>query len=64
MGKIITDETWVYGYDPETKRQLSQRKSTDSPRPKKARQVLSKVKDMLFVLFDMFIMSTFHKAKL
>jgi len=54
MGQIITgDKTWVYEYDPETKRQSSQWKSADSPRPKKARQVLSKVKVMLIVFFDM-----------
>jgi len=36
MEQIITcDETWVYGYDPEMKRQSSQWKSADSPRPKK-----------------------------
>ena len=33
------DETWVYGYDPETKQQTSPWKSPNSPRPKKARQV-------------------------
>jgi len=54
MGQIITgDETWVYEYDPETKRQSSQWKSADSPRPKKARLVRSKVKVMLIVFFDM-----------
>ena len=54
MGQIITgDETWVYGYDPETKYQSSQWKSADYPRPKKAPQVLSKVKVMLIVLFGM-----------
>ena len=54
MGQIITgDETWVYAYDPETKNQSSQWKSADSQRPKKARQVLSKVKDLLIVFFDM-----------
>jgi hypothetical protein len=36
ISNIITgDETWVYGYDPETKRQSSQWKSLNSPRPKK-----------------------------
>jgi histone-lysine N-methyltransferase SETMAR len=40
MSRIITDdETWVYGYDPETKLQSSQWRSPSSPRPKKARQV-------------------------
>jgi len=37
LKKIITgDESWVYGYDPETKTQSSQWKSPESPRPKKA----------------------------
>ncbi|KAL4141749.1 hypothetical protein QTP88_004326 [Uroleucon formosanum] len=50
---IITgDETWVYGYDPETKVQSSQWKTPDSPRPKKARQVRSQVKVMLTVFLD------------
>jgi hypothetical protein len=53
MSRIITgDETWVYGYDPETKLQSSQWRSPSSPRPKKARQVLSNVKMMLMVFFD------------
>lgn len=47
---ITGDETWVYGYDPETKAQSSQWMSSTSPRPKKARQVRSKVKVMLFFL--------------
>jgi len=54
MGQIITgNKTWVYGYDPETKRQSSQWKSADSPRPKKVRQVRSKMKVMLIVFFGM-----------
>ena len=45
MNTIITgDESWVYGYDPETKFQSSQWKHSSSPRPKKARQVRSNVK--------------------
>ena len=45
---IITgDETWVYGYDPETKFQSSQWKHPESPWPKKAWQVCSNVKVML-----------------
>ena len=53
LSKIITgDETWVYGYGPETKFQSSQRKSPGSPRPKKARQSRSQVKVMLIVFFD------------
>jgi hypothetical protein len=35
---IMQDETWVYGYDPETRVQSSQWKSPSSPRAKKARQ--------------------------
>ncbi|GFX71170.1 mariner Mos1 transposase [Trichonephila clavipes] len=39
MKLIITrDESWIYGYDPETKQQSSQWKNPGSPRPKKARQ--------------------------
>ena len=53
LSKIITgDETWVYGYDPETKFQSSQWKSPGSQRPKKARQSRSHVKVMLIVFFD------------
>jgi len=38
LKKIITgDETWVYGYDVETKMQSSQWMGEGSPRPKKAR---------------------------
>ena len=49
---IITgDETWVYGYDPETKFQSSQWKHPESPRPKKARQVCSNVKVMQTCFF-------------
>jgi hypothetical protein len=33
---IAGDESWIYGYDPETKQQSFQRKSPNSPRPKKA----------------------------
>ena len=38
LTKVITgDETWVFEYDPETKRQSKQWLSPGSPRPKKAR---------------------------
>ncbi|CAK9805507.1 Protein GVQW3 [Anthophora plagiata] len=50
--RIITgDESWVYGYDIETKVQSSQWVGKGSPRPKKARQVRSSVKVMLTVFF-------------
>ena len=53
LTSIITeDESWVYGYDPETKFQSSQWQSPQDPRPKKARQVRSNVKVMLTVFFD------------
>lgn len=53
MSRIITgDETWVYGYDPETKMQSSQWKSPTSPRPKKARMSKSNIKVMLVTFFD------------
>jgi hypothetical protein len=48
LPSIITgDESWVCGYDPETKQMLSQWKT-----PKKARQVWSNVKTMLIAFFD------------
>ena len=49
---IMGDESWCYGYDPETKQASSQWKTPTSPRPKKARQVTSNVKKMLIVFFD------------
>jgi len=53
MSRVITgDESWVYGYDPETKQQFSQWKSPGSPRPKKARQSHSVTKSMLIMFFD------------
>ena len=39
LGALLTnDESWIYCYDPETKRQSSQWKHAGSPRPKKAGQ--------------------------
>ena len=35
---VTGDESWINCYDPETKRQSSQWKHADSPRPKKTRQ--------------------------
>jgi len=53
LSKIITgDESWCYGYDPETKQQSSQWKSASSPTPKKTRQVKSNVKTVLICFFD------------
>lgn len=53
LENVITgDESWVFQYDPETKRQSLQWKTPSSPRPKKARMSKSRVKTMLIVFFD------------
>ena len=53
LKKVITgDESWVYGYDIETKAQSFQWKHPKEPRPIKARQVRSNVKFVLTVFFD------------
>jgi len=53
LGRVITDdETWVYKYDSETKRQSAQWKTANSPRPKKFCQSKSRVKTMLLTFFD------------
>ena len=53
LERVITGvESWLYGYDIETKAQSFQWKHTESPRPKKARQVRSNVKLLLTVFFD------------
>nr|CAI5830179.1 unnamed protein product [Callosobruchus analis] len=53
FSKVITgDESWCYGYDPETKQQSSQWMALGSPRPKKARQVKSNLKTLLICFFD------------
>ena len=53
LGHVITgDETWVYQDDPETKRQIAQWETANSPRPKKFRQSKSRVKTMLLTFFD------------
>ena len=53
LGHVITgDETWIYQYDPETKRQSAQWKTANSLRPKKFRRSKSRVKTMLLTFFD------------
>ena len=53
LWRVITgDESWIFEYDPATKRQSHQWKSPASPRPKKARMSKSKVKVMLIAFFD------------
>jgi hypothetical protein len=52
MRTIITgDESWVYGYEPETKAQSPQGKTPGSPRPKRHAK-FGKVKVMLTVFFN------------
>ena len=46
------DKSWIYCYDPETKRQSSQWKHAGSPRPKKARQSKSTHKLSMIPIFD------------
>jgi len=54
LGNVIMgDETWVYGYDPETSVQSSQWKSPSSPRAKKACQSRSNIKVVLVVFFNL-----------
>ncbi|UYV76353.1 hypothetical protein LAZ67_14000141 [Cordylochernes scorpioides] len=53
LKNVITgDETWVYGYDTETKRQSSQWLEPGEPRFKKARMIKSKLKCLLITFFD------------
>ena len=48
LENVITDDSWVFQYDPKTKRQSRQYKSESSPRPKKARMQRSQVKVIPF----------------
>nr|CAH7740212.1 unnamed protein product [Callosobruchus chinensis] len=53
LEKVVTcDETWIFQYDPETKRQSMHWKTQSSPRMKKARMSKSKLKAML-IIFSM-----------
>ena len=49
---VTCDESWIYCYDPETKRQSSQWKYAGSPRPKKARQSKSTHKLLIIPFYD------------
>jgi len=52
LHKIVTgDESWVFDYDPETKRQSEEWDTKSSPRPKKALMSRSRVKTMIIVFF-------------
>ncbi len=48
---VTCDESWIYCYDTETKRQSSQWKHAGSPRPKKARQSQSSHKFLMIPFF-------------
>ena len=49
---VTCNESWIYCYDPEIKRQSSQWMHTGSPRPKKARQSKSTHKFLMIPFFD------------
>jgi hypothetical protein len=49
---ITGDETWIFEYDPETKRQSKEWHTSASPPPKKARRSKSKIKFMFICFFD------------
>ena len=57
---VTCDESWIYCYDPETKRQSSQWKHAGSPRPKKARQIKSTHKLLMIPFFDSTSMIYMH----
>ncbi len=51
--KIVTmDESWIYQYDPELKRQASQWLKKEDPRPSHPRRTLSSKKCMMVSFFD------------
>ena len=53
LHKVITgDESWLFDYDPETKRQSEEWQTKSSPRPKKARMSRSRVETIIIVFFD------------
>ena len=49
---VTYDESWIYCYDPETKKQSSKWKHAGSPKPKKARQSKSTHKLLMIPFFD------------
>ena len=60
MSRAITvDESWVYGYGPEKKRQSAQCNSPTAPRPIKARQVKIHLRNMIISFLD--IKGNVHK---
>ena len=57
-GLVTCDESWIYCYDLETKRQSSQRKHAGSLRPKKARQSKSTHKLLMITFLTALTWST------
>jgi len=49
---IIGDESWIFEYDPETKRQSQEWHTSASPRQKKGKMSKSKIKTMPICFFD------------
>ena len=52
LHRFITREKWTFEYDTETNRQISQWKSSRSPRPKRTRHTKAQVKVILITFFD------------
>ena len=53
LKRVVTgNQSWIFEYDPLTKRQSLEMKSALSPRPKKARVFMSKTKVTLIDFFD------------
>ena len=46
------DALWIFEYHHETKHQIREWHTANSPRPKKARMSKSKIKSMLICVFD------------
>ena len=57
-GLVTCDESWIYCYDPETKRHSSQLKHAGSHRPKKARQSKSTHKLLMIPFLTALALST------
>ena len=49
---VTSDDSWIYCYDPDTKRQSSKWKHAGAPRPKKARQSKSTHKLLMISFFN------------
>jgi hypothetical protein len=59
---VAIDGTWIRDFEPELKSQQNEWRSPTSPRPKKSRRAQSKVKQMMFFVYDHqgIIMTEFH----